>query len=196
MIYPRCNWALGVLVYLLCGVANAEVNPKHGVVQVKQRVVPARVRILVKVTPFEKVIVQSPRGIQTYTFKPGQEIVHTLRARINRPNHFYFGEWHVSSTPLSFRKDTKQYRVRLNFQKIYGAAANLEESIGDIEVAGVLQPVEDGMFNLVASERMLFKDLEGQPKLNIVAGFNPADDRDRMEVAKLPTENPPSEQTR
>lgn len=197
MIPVRCMMALGALIFSFATFALAnEVDPKNRVVHTEKRAVPARIRVQLRVTPYEKVVTHSPRGVQTSKFQPGQEILHTLRARMDRPNHFYFGEWHVTATPLSWSRESLSYRVRLNFQKIYGVAANLEEAVGDMEVSGHLQKVDDGMYNLVASEKKVFRDLEGNPKLAIVAGFNPAADQERMNVAKRPDPTANTQQAR
>ncbi len=134
---------------------------------------PAKVRIGLRLTPFKKVVTRNRDGSADQRFVPIEPLRHTLRARLNKVNHFFVGEWHVESVPTKWVKKTRHYEVKLNVYRRYGAFGQLEENIGSIELSGTLEEERDNVHVLLGTARKRLRDKAGQPYLDIVAGFAP-----------------------
>jgi len=131
-----------------------------------------RVRIKLKTTEYDKILLKSEQGVVRTEFRPVRNVQHTLRARIERTNHFYVGSWHIETIPLSFSKETKKYAVGLRFSKKYGVGWEMEEYVGRIEVQGTLAGA-DYTYDLIGSNTAKFYDMKGQPLLDVEVGLNP-----------------------
>ena len=134
---------------------------------------PAKVRIGLRLTPFKKVVTRNRDGSTDQRFVPIEPLRHTLRARLNKTNHFFVGEWHVESVPTKWVRKTRHYEVKLNVYRRYGAFGQLEENVGSIELAGTLEEERDNVHVLLGTARKRLRDKSGQPYLDIVAGFAP-----------------------
>lgn len=134
---------------------------------------PAKVRIGLRLTPFKKVVTRNRDGSTDQRFVPIEPLRHTLRARLNKTNHFFVGEWHVESVPTKWVKKTRHYEVKLNVYRRYGAFGQLEENVGQIELAGTLEEEKDNVHVLLGTARKRLRDKAGQPYLDLVAGFAP-----------------------
>lgn len=135
---------------------------------------PARVRIGLRLTPFKKVVTRGRDGTTDTRYVPGEVLRHTLRARLNKTNHFFVGDWHVESVPTRWIKKSRRYEVRLNFYRRYGAFGQLEENVGSVDVVGVLDEQEDNVHVLLGVGRKRLRDKFGSPYVDVVAGFSPA----------------------
>jgi len=135
---------------------------------------PARVRIALRLTPWKMTVATTQDGRQQSVHVRQQAIQQTLRARLDRVNHFHFGDWHVQTTPVRWSRATKRYAVRLDSSRRYGAFGQLEESIGSVEVAGVLHPEKERVFVLHAATTRSFRDKFGNPMLDIDVGHGAA----------------------
>ncbi len=145
-------------------------NANDGVTLNKRHTKPIRVRIGMKLTPITRIVTNVKNGQKT-KFVSEQTLRHTLRARLERTNHFYIGDYHVETKPLKWTRKTKQYTVRLNMYRRYGSFGQLEEKIGHVDVAGVLVRQNDGLFiqKGVSSKRM--RNKLGHPVLDLAAGY-------------------------
>jgi hypothetical protein len=101
---------------------------------------------------------------------PSKPLNHVLRARIEKSNDFYLGDWRIETTPVRWLKNTNQYQVRLEIYRRFGESGQVEESVGVLNLSGVLQKQEDGLFVMGGSSKRKFFDKEGQPVLEIQAG--------------------------
>ena len=128
-----------------------------------------KVRIGLKLSPFSKIQFQDASGKKKIKFKVDQELKRTLRARIDKPNHFVVGNYHVETIPLKWLKKTKDYAVRL-FSKRYGSYGEVEEHLGNLDVSGRLEG-KDGLFVLVGAKSTVIKNKSGEPILKAVAGY-------------------------
>lgn len=145
---------------------------------------PPQVRIGLRLTPFKKVTTSARDGGKETRFLPAEPLRHTLRARLNKTNHFFVGEWHIETVPMKWINKTRRYEVRLNVFRRYGAFGQLEESLGSIDLAGFLEQQDERLFVLIGAARKRLRDKFQNPSLDIVAGFS-APEKPR-EVAKGP----------
>lgn len=134
---------------------------------------PAKVRIGLRMTPFKKVVTRNRDGSVDQRFVPIEPLRHTLRARINKTNHFFVGEWHIESEPTKWVRKTRHYEVKLNIYRRYGAFGQLEENVGTVELAGTLDEERDNVYVLLGTARKRLRDKAGHPYLDVVAGFAP-----------------------
>jgi len=134
---------------------------------------PARVRINLRMTPWKITTGTDTAGAQRAIHLAQQPLTHTLRARLDKTNHFYFGEWHIQTTPIRWTRTSRRWAVRLDVARRYGSWGQLEENLGSMEVAGVLQEQGDRLFLLNGIAKKRFNDRMGQPALEIVAGHKP-----------------------
>ncbi len=131
---------------------------------------PAKVRIGLRLTPYRKIVSQSPSGEMQVTFRPDKVMKHTLRARIDRANHFYIGDFHIETSPQSLVKKARLYTVRLTVYKRYGAYGKIEEMLGYLDINGKLKG-EKGLFVLHGSNSIRMKNKNGEPVVDVVAGY-------------------------
>lgn len=132
-----------------------------------------KVRIGLKLSPYAKVNIQNQQGKSNISFRPTKEIRRTLRARVDKPNHFVIGDFHVETLPLKWIKQTMSYTVRLVFSKRYGAYGEIEEQIGSLDLQGKLRG-ENGLFVLHGASTKTLKTTQGDPLLKVVAGYGKA----------------------
>ncbi len=119
------------------------------------------------------------RGVDGTTRKArvaGKSTTQVLRARIERSNDFYLGQWRVQTTPVRWLKRSNQYQVRLEVFQRLGDLGQLEESLGSVMLTGVLSKQDDGLFMLNGTARRIFRDKNGEPILDIEAGLHPQDE--------------------
>jgi hypothetical protein len=140
------------------------------VTQSESNLSPTRVRIPLTLRPYRKLVYAAQNGQTKVKYKRDKEIKHTLRARLDRVNHFFLSEYHIESTPLSWKKETRKYKLRLTVYKRYGAYGKIEESIGQIDVAGFLTG-KTNLFVLNGLAEKKFIDKNSNPIVDIIAGY-------------------------
>lgn len=130
----------------------------------------AQVRIPIELRPYEKILSHKPgselKQIEYRVIKP---LRHVLRARIERTNHFYFDDWHIESVPVRWSKAERTLEVNLRIYKQYGESKELEEFIGSLKVAGVLQG-ENGTYTLSSNASQRYHNKHGQPIVELNVG--------------------------
>ncbi|MCX6127405.1 MAG: hypothetical protein NTV34_22010 [Proteobacteria bacterium] len=129
----------------------------------------ARVRIPLMLKAWNAVASKGP-SVKKEAKIAAKPLTHVLRARIERPNDFYLGDWRIQTTPIRWLKATNQYQVRLEVFRRYGEAGQVEESLGTLNLSAVLVKQGDGLFMVQGSSRRKFNDDQGQPILEIEAG--------------------------
>lgn len=148
--------------------AAKEINAKAAVTSAP------RVRIGLRLTPFKKVVSRDQKGVATPRYVPIEPLRHTLRARLNKLNHFFIGDWHVETKPLKWIRKSRRYEVRISIYRRYGAFGQLEEFAGSVDLAGVLDEQDDNTHVLLGVVRRRLRDKMNNPLVDIVAGFAPA----------------------
>jgi hypothetical protein len=93
-----------------------------------------RVRIPVSIRGFEKVPGSDSPGSPEVTLGRRPHYFQ-LRARLDRPNHFYFDDWHVETIP---QRAQGHVSMKLSLSRTYGENRELEEHLGDLVVEGNL----------------------------------------------------------
>ncbi len=129
----------------------------------------ARVRVPLRLTRFEPIVVQSEQGTRRIEHKSLAPISYNLRATINRSNHFYLADWHIETIPMKWEKDARRWQVELKFYKRYGQEQELEEFIGTLPLQGRLVG-DERLFTLETQSKQQFKNKRGSPVLTVEAG--------------------------
>ena len=143
-----------------------------------------RVRIPLKLTAFEQIIVKNTAGQRRYEHKPLAATRYNFKATIDRANHFYVGDWHIETTPEKWDHASKQWTVSLNFFKRYGADQELEENVGKMALVGRLNG-KDNLYTFEAQGAQTFRDKNGQPLLQVE--INSKAPQEKGNIAKRPT---------
>lgn len=153
-------------------VQTQKVAPPQNEVRQNGKVIPvARVRIPMALTVYNGIPVRAQTGGLRMEYRPGTIVKHTMRARMERINHFYVGQWHIETVPVAWQRETKRYTVKIRFYKRHGQGEELEESIGTTQVAGVLADgPEKLVFNFSGKSLAKFKDTKGNPLLDVAIG--------------------------
>ena len=108
---------------------------------------------------------------------------HILRAKIEKPNHFYVGDYHIVTEPFVYSKIHRRLGMRLSFYQRFGTYKQLEESIGQMEIRGDLRG-KGPIGHFVGYSQKIFKDKKGQPILEVQLGKQ---DLRKKPIAQLPS---------
>lgn len=129
----------------------------------------AKVRIPIKIYPYEKVLIYGSSGEKRQEFRQLPPMEHTLRARIEQVNHFYIGEWHIETIPQSWSRASRVLELDVRVYKRYGEQRELEESIGKMRLKSILQG-EDFVYNAQGFAQSRFVNKNAQPIVRIELG--------------------------
>lgn len=129
-----------------------------------------RVRIPVTVKAWNEVDTKAVDGSLRKSRIAGQPVSQVLRARIERANDFYIGDWRITTTPVRWLKRSNQYQVRIEAFRRLGESGQIEESLGSITLTGSLEKQGDALYILNGRGRRLFRDNMGNPLLDLEAG--------------------------
>lgn len=149
----------------------------------------AQVRIGLKMTPYQPVTVKTKEGKSVMKSQPAGTLQHTLRARIERTNHFYFGDWHVETIPEAWSRESMKYRVKLRFFKRFGEGKDLEEMVGSTTVQGTLEG-KNYLYAMNGQVSNQFKNRNGDIVLAVVVG-SPSSKKDAPTKERLNTKTEP-----
>lgn len=136
--------------------------------------VPAQVRIGVKLTPFRQIVTKGMDGKSQVQHVAEVALKHTLRARLNKVNHFYVGTYHLETRPLKWERESKHYEVQITIYRQFGRDSEVEETIGALTVSGELMPQGDSIYVLGGSAYKRFRDKFNAPVIDVAAGLSPA----------------------
>ncbi len=148
-------------------------QPAEAKILNKQAAEPARVRIGLRLTPFKKVTTRGRDGSIESRWVPMEPLRHTLRARLNKNNHFFVGDYHLETKPTKWVRKSRRYEVAIDVYRRYGAFGQLEEFLGTTTLIGVLEEQENNLFVVYGVARKRLRDKMQSPVLDIVAGFQP-----------------------
>ncbi len=131
-----------------------------------------RVRIPMTFKTWSDVETRDPNGKMQRTRIAGKPVSQVLRARIERANDFFLGDYRIKTTPVRWLKRSHQYQVKLELFKRLGEDGAIEESLGSVTLTGVLEKQDDGLYLLNGSARRLFRNRTGDPILDLDAGMH------------------------
>ena len=132
-----------------------------------------QVRILIQLEPHKQVSIKSVSGKDVNVFRPTDNIVHMLRASVDKPTNFYVDGWHIENVPVSFDSTNMTYSSKLNFFKIYeNNDSSIEELIGSTTIRGMLQKQDSGFYNLIGYNQDSLSNENNDFRLKIVAGIH------------------------
>ena len=129
---------------------------------------PKQVRIALSLTPYQKTATVTKKGNK---YQLGKTEKYTLRADLDRTNHYYFKNWHVISKPLYWSKQTAQYKTEITVLQRFGKNNEIEEMVGKIIAEGTLKTYQK-LYVLQNFQKKTFPDKSGNPRLKIASGFN------------------------
>lgn len=171
---------IGTLSFLTSGISLATTNNQLGVAASNTYNRPddatidspstQRVRIPLSFKTWSLVETRDPNGRPSKSRIASKPVAQVLRARIERANDFYLGDFRIKTTPVRWLKRSNQYQVKLELFKRLSLEGSLEESIGSVTLTGVLEKQDDGLFILHGTARRLFRDRSGEPILDLDAG--------------------------
>ena len=167
--------AFGVLSLLFAGsYAFGSVNPPRKSIESlvrmpKQSPRLARVRLAVELTNYKKFLVRNNYAKVSEMFRPLKPIKRHLRARIEKTNHFYIGDWHIETIPVKWSKEKMHLTMKLRFFRRYGTSNNLEESVGSTIISGHIEG-HDYIYNFQGAKKLKFKNLMGHPLVDVNIG--------------------------
>lgn len=130
----------------------------------------ARLRVPVALTPWFKVVVTDKKGVKRHEVKAGPVMRRTLRARIERINHFYIGEWHIETVPMVWKKKTRTYSMKVRVYKRFGQDKDLEEYLGHFLVSGNLTGGKDLLYEFQGKQQRVFSNRGGEKILGVQVG--------------------------
>ncbi len=120
----------------------------------------ARVRLGVKIIPYQKVIVKDPYGVNQIRFMKAKAILRNIRTQISKSSHFYISQWHLETVPVFWNKTTRQLSYEIKLYKRYGSRRELEEFIGSIKLSGLLEGSKF-VYNFMGKNEVRFKNKNG-----------------------------------
>jgi len=132
-----------------------------------------RVRIPLVLTPYKSVATKGVAGEDGATTIPQIAEQHVLRARIDKPNQFYVGDFRVETNPKRLMKKTGRYVIQLDVFRRYGEFGQLEELMGSVDLVGVLRKQEANVYVLDGVGKRKFRDKRGLAMLDVTAGVLP-----------------------
>jgi hypothetical protein len=118
----------------------------------------ARIRIPLTIRGFEKTPANASPGAPSVLIGRRAKQFN-LRARLDRPNHFYFEDWHVETTP---RSHSGRVIVKLSLSRTYGENRELEDHVGDMTLDGGMVRLEPGLFLFQGQSSAKFTNRSGE----------------------------------
>lgn len=153
------------------GAAAAQLyNQPGGLPKIESMETIQRVRIPVSLQAWNTVSTKGRDGTKQDSRIAQKPLTHVLRARIEKSNDFYVGDWRIQTTPIRWLKSTGQYQVRLELFRRFGEAGQIEESLGSVNLTGILQKQSDGLYMVQGTAKRRFNDSTGQPVANLEVG--------------------------
>ena len=97
---------------------------------------PDRIRFSLELAQIESIPVRRADGTKNRQDLVTNKMKHTLRARLDRVNHFYVGAYHVATEPLTKVDPEKPFQLRIRIAKQIGTSPGVEETIGHFIASG------------------------------------------------------------
>jgi hypothetical protein len=134
-----------------------------------------RIRIPIVLKSWQEVSAVDSSGRETTSRIVGQPVSQILRARIERSNEFYVGNFRIKTVPMRWLRNSQQYQIRLEVFQTAGSSSQIEASLGSVILTGNAKKQTDGLYLLTGTARRLFRSKAGEPILDFTAGQQPVD---------------------
>lgn len=125
-----------------------------------------RVKVPLKMTLFESIVVKNNEGIRRIEQKALAPIKYNFKATIDRSNHFYVSDYHVETVPVKWDASNKFWTVEVNFFKRYGEGQELEEAVGSMTLRGQLDGARR-LYTLKGRAKQTFNNKQGKALLTV-----------------------------
>lgn len=131
------------------------------------------VRIGLNLTPYRKVSVgRGGGGGSQFNYLPAGTLRRTLRARIDKPNHFYIDGYHIETVPLRWVRPKREYTIRLSFaHRPNRSRSGVEKHLGYVDVRGHLKQSTPDVYLLIGANHKTFFNNLSEPFLRAVVGY-------------------------
>jgi len=96
---------------------------------------------------------------------------HTLRAKLTRTNHFFFGPYHIQTRPAHWNRKSQYYETHISVFRRFGKDNQVEEPLGNLTLKGTLKGKEQ-LFTLHGVSHKVFRNKLKQAVLGITAGYH------------------------
>ncbi|MCX6118121.1 MAG: hypothetical protein NT027_11310 [Proteobacteria bacterium] len=146
-----------------------------------------RVRINVSIQSWNSVASTNSSGKSSVAKVPLKPLNHVLRARIEKPNDFYFSDLRIQTNPIRWIKPTGQYQLKAEIYRRLGESGQIEESIGTMLLSGVLKKQGENLYTFIGSSKRRFLDQSGLPQLDITLGVPNHSSNDPVAISKSAT---------
>ena len=131
------------LLMILVQSGSVQASGSHGSVQQSARPAkstkPDRIRFSLELAQIDSIPVRRADGSKDRQNMVTNKMKHTLRARLDRVNHFYVGSYHVATEPLTKVDPAKPFQMRIRVAKQVGTSPEVEEMIGQFIASGSVE---------------------------------------------------------
>jgi hypothetical protein len=107
-----------------------------------------------------------------------------LKARMDRPNHFYFGDWHFETLPTG-KTPAGEVQIKMSLSRTFGEDHELEEHVGDMHLQGGIARSEPGVYEFIGKSGARFTGRSGDPLVEIQVNGGQARDHVPPKVSRL-----------
>jgi hypothetical protein len=125
-----------------------------------------RVRVPLKMTQFEQIVIKNQDGIRRVEHKALMPVRYNFKATIDRTNHFYLNDFHVETVPVKWEHDSKEWTIAVHFYKRFGEGQELEELVGSMDIKGKLDGANK-LYTMKAKGKSEFKSKQGYQVLAV-----------------------------
>jgi hypothetical protein len=130
-----------------------------------------KVRVTLELTSFHEMDVRERDGQLYRRVIPDKPAQYVLRASASEPNHFFVGGYHLETQPMRQPSEGSRYALRVRVARVFGEGGEVEESMGHMDIAGVLERTSEGqVYVLKGASTRVFNNHQGVPMLAIAAG--------------------------
>lgn len=162
-----CNFEVLPLNLALAKFYRNEIPANFTVSQHEQK----KVKLGFKIIPYK--INTRPKQSSKFVVASESILKFTLKASVNKTNHFYFHGFHIEANPKKWDRNLNNYTTRLHIFKTFGENSELEEKMGDLTVKGKIKSNKNNHVLHGISSKVL-KNKFGEPIMKVVAGFKPS----------------------
>lgn len=113
-----------------------------------------------------------PTPLDQPTIRLKRHLKHFLKARLDRPNHFYFDSYHVIAEPMMYFAEAQKAVFKLTFFHRHGDYKQLEESLGYVKLSAKLTG-HTQVAETVGYTQKVFRNHLSKPSLRVVLGQKP-----------------------